>query len=117
LRLAALTGEPRYANHADQALDLLGAVAGSHPTAFAYALGAVALRRAGATEIAVTGERPDLVRAVAERYLPNAVLAWGEPFDSPLWASRPDGFAYVCTGYVCLAPAATTEEVADRLAI
>ena len=24
------------------------------------------------------------------------MLAWGEPFDSPLWEGRRDGFAYFC---------------------
>ena len=33
----------------------------------------------GVTEIAVVGDRPDLVAAVHRRYLPRAVLAWGEP--------------------------------------
>ena len=49
------------------------------------------MHRAGITEIAVVGDRPDLVAAVQARYLPNAVLAWGEPYDSPLWEDRRDG--------------------------
>jgi len=39
-----------------------------------------------------------------ERYLPTAVFAWGERYDSPLWHERRDGFAYVCRDYACLAP-------------
>ena len=50
------------------------------------------------------GRRPDLVRTVAARYLPNAVLTWGEQFASPLWEGRADGHAYVCRDFVCLAP-------------
>ena len=42
--------------------------------------------------------------AVHSRYLPDAVLAWGERYESPLWAGRRDGFAYVCHDYVCEAP-------------
>ena len=38
---------------------------------------------------------------------PNAVLAWGERFDSPLWEGRRDGFAYVCHNYACEAPTDT----------
>ena len=53
----------------------------------------------GVTEIAVAGDRPDLVAAVHGRYLPDAVLAWGERYDSPLWAGRRDGLAYVCRDY------------------
>ena len=45
----------------------------------------------GVTEIAVVGDRPDLVAAVRARYLPNAVLAWGEPYESPLWQDRTPG--------------------------
>jgi len=32
------------------------------------------------------------------------VLAWGDPYDSPLWSERRDGYAYVCRDYVCAAP-------------
>ncbi len=52
----------------------------------------------GRQEIVVTGERPDLVAEVRRRWLPAAVLAWGEPDDGPLFAGRPaePGLAYVC---------------------
>ena len=62
--------------------------------AFGHLLAALDLWNSGTTEIAVVGDRPDLVRAVAERYRPNTVLAWGEPYPSPLWDDRdagPDG--------------------------
>jgi len=114
-RLAALTGEQRYARHAEQILALLGGLAEQHPTAFAHLLAAVDLHRAGITEIAVTGERPDLVRVVAGLHLPNAVLAWGEPFASPLWEGRAEGLAYVCRDYSCLAPSATAAELQAQL--
>jgi uncharacterized protein YyaL (SSP411 family) len=110
-RLAALTGELRYRHHADQILQLLAGVVAGAPTAFGRLLAAADMRRTGLTEIAVVGERPDLVAAVHRRYLPNAVLAWGEPFDSPLWEARTDGLAYVCRDYTCQAP---TDDV-DRL--
>jgi uncharacterized protein YyaL (SSP411 family) len=104
LRLAGLTGEQRYRHHAEQILALVGGLAAQHPTAFAHALSAIDVHRAGLTEIAVVGPRPDLVRTVAARYLPNAVLTWGEPFASPLWEGRVEGHAYVCRDFVCLAP-------------
>jgi uncharacterized protein YyaL (SSP411 family) len=103
-RLAALTGELRYAHHADRILQLVGAVIDEAPGAFSHALAAVALRRGGITEVAVVGERPDLVAAVTARWRPEVVLAWGEPYDSPLWEGRRDGLAYVCRDYVCEAP-------------
>ena len=69
----------------------------------------------GLHEIAVVGDRSDLVSAVQTRYLPSAVLAWGEPYDSPLWADRPEGFAYVCRDFACQAPAATVEDLVVQL--
>ena len=69
----------------------------------------------GLDEIAVVGDRPDLVAAVQTRYLPGAVLAWGEPYDSPLWADRPEGFAYVCRDFACQSPAATPEDLVAQL--
>ena len=45
-RLAALTGEARYANHADRIMQLVGAVIDQAPTAFSNALAAVALHAA-----------------------------------------------------------------------
>ncbi len=116
LRLAALTGERRYQHHAEQILALVGSLAMTHPLAFPELLCAVDLHRSGATEIAVVGDRPDLVEAVQTRYLPNAVLAWGEPYESPLWESRKDGFAYVCRDYACLAPVDTADALTAQLA-
>jgi uncharacterized protein len=115
-RLAAVTGEFRYRNHADQILRLGAALAAGAPSAFSYLLAAVDMRRASITEIAVAGPRPDLVAAVHQRYLPDAVLAWGERFDSPLWDERRDGFAYVCHDYACEAPTDTVEGLVALLA-
>ena len=116
LRLAALTGDQRYREHAERVLALLGPLAGSHPLAFPELLSAVDLHQSGSTEIAVVGDRPDLVAVAQSRYLPNAVLAWGEPYSSPLWEGRRDGFAYVCREYTCLAPMDTVEALETQLA-
>jgi uncharacterized protein YyaL (SSP411 family) len=105
LRLAALTGVDRYRDHAEDILRLVGAASGQHPTAFGHVLSAVDLATAGITEIVVAGDRRDLVAAVQHRYLPNAVLAWGEAYDSPLWEGRDQPAAYVCRDYVCALPA------------
>ncbi len=115
-RLAALTGDTRYANHADRILQLLGRVITGSPSGFANLLASVDMRRVGLTEIAVVGDRADLVAEVRGRYLPNAVLAWGEPYDSPLWSQRPPGFAYVCRDYTCQVPADSVETLVERLA-
>jgi uncharacterized protein YyaL (SSP411 family) len=114
-RLAALTGEQRYANQADQILQLIAALVPNAPTAFSNALLAVDLHHWGVTEIAVVGDRADLSTAVQQRYLPNAVLAWGEPYESPLWENRPEGRAYVCQHYACQEPQDTLEGLLAQL--
>jgi uncharacterized protein YyaL (SSP411 family) len=115
LRLSALTGVDRYRERAEELVRTMGKLAASHPTAFAHLLAAVDLVANGITEVVVAGDRPDLVRAVHDRWLPNAVLAWGERYDSPLWEGRDDDRAYVCRGYVCLRPAADVETLAAQL--
>ncbi len=104
LRLAALTGGEVYRDKAAAVLSLLGRVTTDHPTAVPHLLGAVDLWHAGATEIAVVGDAPDLVQTVQSQLLPNAVLAWGEPYASPLWEGRESGHAYVCRDFACQAP-------------
>ncbi len=59
-----------------------------HPTAFAHTVLTASLLVDGFTEVVVTGDRPDLVEVVRDRWLPGAVLAWGEPTASPLWEDR-----------------------------
>lgn len=114
-RLAAITGELRYSNLADQVLQLLSTVIPKAPGAFAHALAAIDLRASGATEIAVVGDRPDLLAVVRERWRPNAVVVWGEPFESPLWDGRQDGFAYVCRDFACQQPADTPDALRAQL--
>ena len=62
------------------------------------------LRRRGLTEVVIVGDRPDLVRLAQSVWRPDTVLAWGEPYDSPLWHDRAEGFAYVCRDYTCELP-------------
>jgi uncharacterized protein YyaL (SSP411 family) len=115
LRLAALTGEARFANHADQILRLLGKAAPQAPTAFTHAMAALWLRHAGSTEVVVTGSRPDLLEVVQRRWLPHAVLAWGEAYDSPLWEGRTADLAFVCHDHACELPAATVDTLTSQL--
>ncbi|GAC1307180.1 MAG: thioredoxin domain-containing protein [Acidimicrobiales bacterium] len=121
LRLGALTGEQRYTDAGHAVLRLLHAHLSHHPTAVTAAVAAVDLVVTGTTEIVVSGERPDLVAAVRSRYLPNAVVAWGEPFDSPLWEGRRPGdpgwseAAYVCRDFVCALPASEVSALLEQL--
>ena len=114
-RLGALTGNDRYTLHADQILKLLGRIVTSAPTAFGNLLAAVHLRHTGITEVAITGEQPVMVDELRKRWLPTIVLAWGEPYDSPLWNNRSTNTAYVCRHYACLQPATTPEQLLSTL--
>ena len=116
VRLAALTGEARYANHADRILALVAPLVSRGASAFCNSLGALALRTRGVTEIAVVGDRPDLLAVARDDWRPDAVLAWGERYDSPLWDGRTDGFAYVCHNYACQAPQDTPDGLREQLA-
>ena len=115
LRLGALCGEDRYSEHARRIIELLAPTAGTHPTAFGRALEAIDMAVHPLSQTAVVGDRADLVAEVHARYRPDAVLAWGEPFDSPLWGDRADGYAYVCSDFTCSAPAATVDELTAQL--
>ncbi|HZT65763.1 MAG TPA: thioredoxin domain-containing protein [Acidimicrobiales bacterium] len=115
LRLEALTGSTAYGDRARLVLDRLLPFAASNTTVFTHALAAVDLLAHGVTEVVVAGDRPDLVGEVHRRYLPNAVLAWGERGAGPLWEGRQDGAAYVCRHYACLTPAGTVDELAAQL--
>ena len=115
LRLSALTGER---SHAEPAVALVSSMADlmrEHPSAFTHLVAAADLHVRGPTEIVVAGDRPDLVAAVHARYLPDAVLAWGEPWPSPLWEGRSPGHAYVCRHFACRLPAATVDDLVAQL--
>jgi uncharacterized protein YyaL (SSP411 family) len=120
LRLGGLSGDQRYTDRAEAILRLLAEPATRHPTAFAHLLAAVDLWNEGTTEIAIVGDRPDLVRVVADAYRPNTVMAWGEAYPSPLWDDRdigPSGHgqAYVCRNFACQRPVGSVVELAAQL--
>ena len=114
-RLAALTGEQRYAHQADRILQLIAGQMAASTGQFSNALVATDLRRRGITEVVIVGDRPDLVRLAQSIWRPDTVLAWGEPYPSPLWHERSDGFAYVCREYSCQAPQDTLQGFAEVL--
>ncbi|MDP9005303.1 MAG: thioredoxin domain-containing protein [Actinomycetota bacterium] len=115
-RLAALSGDDGHRRAAEAIVGMLAGSAGAHPTAFAHLLAAVDVLAGPLTEVVVVGERPDLVAAAQRRFLPRAVLAWGEPYPSPLWEGRDPGRAYVCQGFACRQPATTVEALEAQLA-
>jgi uncharacterized protein len=120
LRLSALTGGGRYGEAGTAVLTAMAPLLARHPTAFTNFLAGVDLVASGVTEVAVTGERGDLVAAVAAGYRPNVVLAWGEPYPSPLWEGRTEaptaGKAFVCRNYTCGAPVDDVDALLAQLA-
>lgn len=114
-RLAALTGEQRYANQADRILQLVGSVLDEARGNYSNSLIAVDLRRRGLTEVVIAGDQPAFVRLALSVWRPDTVLAWGEPYDSPLWQDRADGFGYVCRDFTCQAPQDTLQGFAESL--
>jgi uncharacterized protein YyaL (SSP411 family) len=116
-RLGALTGDAAYIEQARSVVDLVGDLLLRHPTAFAHTVLTADLLARGTTEVVVTGDRPDLLAEVRACWRPDAVVAWGEPTESPLWADRQPGFAYVCKDYSCRLPAGEVAVLAEQLAV
>ena len=114
-RLGALTGSATYAEYARGVVDLLGELLTRHPTAFAHTVLTADLLVHGCTEVVITGDRTDLLAEVRSRWLPDAVLAWGEPTGSPLWSDRAPDRAYVCRDYACRTPAVDVATLAGQL--
>lgn len=115
LRLGAISGNKKHTDHAHQILRLFTNIAAGAPSSFGNLLMAVYLQHKGITEIAVTGEREDLVKLIKKNWLPTAVVVFGESFDSPIWQNRRPGFAYICRDYLCNAPTSTIDELGEAL--
>ncbi len=122
-RLGALAGDHGLTEAAERILAAAKPELEAAPLAFGELLLAAALLERGPVEIAVTGEREDLVRAAQLRYSPMTVLAWRSAeaavdeaaFVSPLLAGREDGFAYVCMRGACLAPVESVEALLSAI--
>ncbi len=114
LRLAALTGDDRYRRPAEGVVDMAVPLLAEHALAVADLVAATELVD-DAAEVVVPGRVAALVETVQRRWLPAAVLAWGEPFDSPLWVDRTAGSAYVCRGFVCQRPVTDPVDLAAQL--
>jgi uncharacterized protein YyaL (SSP411 family) len=85
-----------------------------HPGSLADMVAALPML-AGRQEIVVTGDRSDLLAEVRRPWLPAAVVAWGERDESPLFADRPEGFAFVCHGFTCDVPPYDVTALAGQL--
>jgi uncharacterized protein YyaL (SSP411 family) len=122
-RLAALTGEHRYVEHAEGVLRLLAPYAARHPQAFGHLLRALDFHLARVREVALVGaDVSELAAVVRSALRPHVVLAaGGDGKDSAVallsGRSAVDDHpaAYVCEGFACRAPVTTAEELAALL--
>ncbi|MGH9081710.1 MAG: thioredoxin domain-containing protein [Acidimicrobiales bacterium] len=114
LRLAALTDDDRLRSAGERLVELVSPLLERQPTAVADMVPALALVEGG-TEVVVAGDRPDLLAEVRRHWLPDAVVAWGEPTGSPLWTDRAPGAAYVCHRSACRSPAHDVPTLASQL--
>jgi uncharacterized protein YyaL (SSP411 family) len=116
LRAGAFADDGRIDAAVDRTIELASTLLGRHPGALADLVAALPMWR-GRHEVVVTGDRPDLLAEARRRWLPTAVLAWGEPDDGPLFTGRPvePGQAYVCRGRSCLVPAADVPTLSAQL--
>jgi hypothetical protein len=116
LRAGALADDPRLNAAVERTVTLAGPLLERHPGALADLVSALPMTT-GRHEVVVTGERPDLLAEARRRWLPSAVVAWGEPDGGPLFEDRPSepGLAYVCRARSCLTPAADTGTLAGQL--
>jgi len=116
LRMAALLADESYAGRARAILSLLARVQPQAPSAFCNAMHAFELSAVGTTEVVIPGDNREFVREYCSTWRPWAVIVHGTPMNGPLWEGRTEGNAYVCRGNVCLAPATSATELAERLA-
>lgn len=121
-RLAALTGESRFANLADRILHLLAGGMEDKPLAMMNGLVAAEMRHRGLVEVVIPGDTSDresttavMARMAQMLWRPNIVLVWGERWDSPLWDGREDATAYVCRNNVCDEPITESRDLFEKL--
>jgi uncharacterized protein YyaL (SSP411 family) len=114
VRANALDDDARVRDVVERAIDEAGELLARHPGALADLVAALPMVH-GRQEIVVTGDRPDLLAEAQRIWLPRAVVAWGEPDGSPLFADRPPGSAFVCRGFACNAPAGDASTLAAQL--
>ncbi len=123
LRLAALTGEARYEEHAVGVLRLIGDLLRRSPIAFGHLLQVLDFHLASVQEVALVGEDTSaLERVVRQAFRPHIVVAGGDGTDAagiPLLEGRAtrDGraAAYVCEHFTCRQPVTEPDELAALL--
>jgi uncharacterized protein len=128
LRLGALTGDGRYRDAAERALEAITPFATRYPTAFAMWLQATDFALAPVAEVAIVGAPEDestraLLQVASGGFAPKRVVA-ASSLDSggsaiPLLEDRVriDGrsTAYVCRGFACRLPVTDPDALREQL--
>jgi uncharacterized protein len=125
LRLSTLTGLEQYSEPAVAILEMLTGPMSSHPTGFAYLLGALERHVRAPIEIVIVGDPTDprtraLRAEVSGRLVPGAVTITAPGADEtiPLLTDRPARdapTAYVCEHYACRQPVTTPDALRAQL--
>jgi len=125
LKLAAYTGDSRYADAADRALRGVQRALAAAPLGFAQWLCALDFALAQPKEIALIGEGDGvqpLLQVVRRAYRPNQVVAVARPGENspvPLLQARLPvngrATAYVCQHFACQMPVSEPDALAEQL--
>ncbi len=122
-KLAAYTGEAKYADAGEAALAPLQAALAQAPLGFAWWLCALDFELAPPKEIAIVGnDAENLLDAVFDEYRPNQAVAWKRAdADSaiPLLKGRAtiegNATAYVCQNFACQMPVTDADALRAQL--
>jgi hypothetical protein len=123
LKLAAFTGDQRYADAAVRALRTVQRALTAAPLGFAQWLSALDFLLAQPKEIAMVGDvssASDLLKVVYDEYRPNQVVAVGQEDSAiPLLRGRAmlngKATAYVCKHFTCQLPVTEPADLAKQL--
>ncbi len=122
-KLAAFTGDARYADAVEQSIAPLQPALAQAPTGFAWWLCALDFVLASPKEIAVVGDdAQNLLDVMLSEYRPHQVVAWKRAetgSEIPLLEGRAmiDGkaTAYVCENFACQMPVTDADALRERL--
>jgi uncharacterized protein YyaL (SSP411 family) len=122
LTMSLYTGDQSVRAAAEDTLQGLGMIMNRYPTGAPYALGVLHSIHRGTHELAVVGDEwVKLARVYWQRLRPHIVLAGSASDETriPLLADRylsGSTRAYLCSGFTCLAPVTSVEELEESLA-
>jgi uncharacterized protein YyaL (SSP411 family) len=127
LKLGALTGDSRFIDPAEAAIDAMQSNAAKYPTAFGNWLCAADFSLGPQLQLAVMGDIQDagfgkMIEVIHKRYLPRIVLAAADPSMEGIPGLLVDrdqiegkATAYLCQAFACKLPTTSPEELARQI--